>query len=62
MDSSFPIKCVPTSSSDVVICSDGDTAGDPVSWVCGNPITCGLTLRRRFASRVREANTEDYTT
>ena len=61
MDSGFPIKCVPTSSSDVAICSDGDAAGDPVSWVCGNPI-CGLTLWRRFASRAGEANTEDYTT
>ena len=61
MDSGVPIKCVPTSSSDVTICSDGDAAGDPVGWVCGNPI-CGFSLWRRLASRAREANTEDYMT
>ena len=55
------IECVSTSSSDVAICSDRDAAGDPVSWVSGNPI-CGFALWKRFASRAGEANTEDYTT
>ena len=61
VDSGFPTECVPTSSSDVASCSVGDAAGDPISWVCGNPI-CGLSPWRRFASRAGEANIENYMT